>query len=302
MIFFLKLFSRCISFVPAPLLETVGAFLGLLIYLFIPYRRHLIRFQIRMVYKKYGFTDNWFAIEKLVIGNYIHYGKLIIELILLISINPKNVKKMDKMFCCDNIDELKETLSQQRNGVVLTGGHVGLWEAIGPFLSRHDIPVTVAVKSVKISILQKVRELFQAHAGISILAPSAGRKRAVLLLKSLRENNIAGIFLDQYRSGEPFIPFLQFDARTNSTASVLHIKTGAPIFVIHVIRKSIGNYRIDLSSLDVSRAIVGNESDKVNAISLAINNAISEAIMQNPTQWLWAHRRFKENDSFREAY
>jgi KDO2-lipid IV(A) lauroyltransferase len=239
-------------------------------------------------------------LNALVRKNYIHYGKLFIEFLLLLRLKSGDTNSIDKFFRCDNFPLLLEALKGSK-GAILTGAHVGLWEALGPYLSRQNIPVTVTVKRVSFPLFQKLREVFQAHPGVSILDPTLGNKRAAYLLRSLRNNHLVGIFLDQYRAGEPFIPFLGHDARTNSTAAIIWRKTRAPIFLIHVIRESIGRYKIELTPVTMNLTEGGSDESDIRTISTHLNNVISEVIFTYPDQWLWAHRRFKENNLFQSV-
>ncbi|MBL8025938.1 MAG: hypothetical protein JNL74_05985 [Fibrobacteres bacterium] len=283
--------------IPAPLLDRIGVFLGLLLFYLIPIRKKLVLFQLGMVFPEKSASE----IRKLARQNYIHYGKLLVEFLLLIDLKPGDSSKIDKTIRCENLPALKDALKSGGKGAIITGGHVGLWEAIGPYLSRHGLHVTVAVKRVTSPLFQSLREIFQAHPGVSILDPSLGNRRAAYLLKALRDNRITGIFLDQYRHGEPFVPFLGHDARTNSTAAILYRKTRVPLFLIHVIRKRVGDYSIELHEMKIEIPEGVSDEDEIKAISGTINNGISEVIRRNPDQWLWAHRRFKENPLFRSV-
>jgi KDO2-lipid IV(A) lauroyltransferase len=291
-----KLFT-CLSVllwkIPAPLLDAAGAFLGLTIHYVFPYRKKLVRFQMQKVFPSLSVKET----NKLVRKNYIHYGKLLVEFILLLRLKPGSNAIIDSHFKCDSLELLKDSLKDGR-GAILTGSHTGLWEAIGPFLSRNGLPVTVTVKRVNSPLFQRLREIFQAHPGVSILDPALGNKRALYLLKALRNNSLAGIFLDQYRSREPLIPFLGHEARTNSTAAVLYRKTSVPVFVIHVIRKRIGDYSVEIKRIEFPSIADLSDMDAIKAISTTINNELSSVIYKWPEQWLWAHRRFKDNPLF----
>ncbi|MFH0921549.1 MAG: lysophospholipid acyltransferase family protein [Fibrobacterota bacterium] len=289
----LSILSKLINIIPLPVLAVLAQGLGLLIYYCVPYRKWLILMQME---KALGTELDKKAIRALARKNYIHYASVFFESMILAAQRPEDPTYFNIHTSFQNREILDAALAEHK-GVIIIGGHVGCWEAMGGMVGRFFAPVTVAVKLVNSPALQKFREHMQRQPGVTLIDSRMGRRRVVLLLNALRKGEMLGIFLDQYRTGEPFAPFFGHAARTNSTAALLHIKTGAPVVQLHCIRERLGFFRLELDAVDIT-GIDLTASDAVVRLNTVFNTSLEGAVRRHPDQWLWAHRRFKDNPDF----
>jgi len=296
MLTLMRSFCNLFVLVPSFILNGLAYLLGSFCYLFLPFRKKTILLQIR---KTIGRDWNESRIRKLLWKNYIHYASLLFEFLILAAPLSKRKRYTERHYLSPDESILKDALREGK-GVVLIGGHIGAWEAIGAYcLNRVGAPVTVTVKLVTSPFFQKMREEMQALSGISLMDGRMGKKRIVGLIQALRRQEMAGIFLDQYRPAEQFVKFFGHDAKTNSTASILFRKTGAPLILIHMVRERIGRYRVELKRVippDLSDYL--DDGAKILALNEFLNGELEAVIRKYPEQWLWAHRRFKENPEF----
>ncbi len=277
-------------------MNLITIFMGNFFYYIAPLRKKVILLQIKGTIGR-EMTEK--EIRLLVKQNYIHYACVIFESIILFSIDLKNSDYFDKHFTAPNGHLLKKALGKQK-GVILIGGHVGFWEAIGAYCVHNAAPVTVAVKLMKNGFVQAMREEMQSHPDMHLVDSRMGRHRIIAMLNALRRKEIVGIFLDQFRHGEGFTKFLGEDARTNSSAFVLWRKTCASVILIHVIRKKFGEYVIDIKEADPPDISgISDEQEQIRMVNTYFNDLIGNVIRKHPEQWFWAHRRFKDNPAFR---
>jgi KDO2-lipid IV(A) lauroyltransferase len=269
--------------------------LGYFFCYFTPFRKKIIRQQIK---KTLGPDMSEKEVRRLVRKNYVHYACVLFESLILFSIDLGKSSYIEKHFTAPEGDLLKKAVADGK-GVILIGAHMGFWEAIGAYCVRNAAPVTVAVKIMKSGFVQAVREEMQSHPDMHLVDGRMGRQRIIALLTALRNGEIVGLFLDQYRPAEDFVPFLGKDARTNSTAALLWRKTRAKVLLVHVLRRKFGDYLIDFQAADPGQVPESTDArEYTRAINAFFNERMGAVIRAYPDQWFWAHRRFKENPEF----
>jgi len=294
----LKLFRklcRVLSIVPSPIIGIITVCMGNFFYYITPFRKKVIVQQIK---KTLGREMSDPEIRNLVRKNYIHYACVMFESLILFSIDLDKSSYIDRHFIAPGGAVLKKALAENK-GVILIGAHMGFWEAIGAYCVRNAAPVTVAVKLMKSPFAQALREEMQSHPDMHLVDERMGRQRLIAMLNALRRKEIVGLFLDQYRAAEDFIPFLGQNARTNSTAALLWRKTRAKIILIQILRRKFGDYVIDIQAADPDHVPESTDArEHTRAINTYFNERIGEVVRAHPEQWFWAHRRFKENPEF----
>jgi Kdo2-lipid IVA lauroyltransferase/acyltransferase len=291
----LKVFCRLFAILPDRFTGGLAFCLGNFFYYAAPFRKKVIARQVRLTL---GRTMTEREIKALIRKNYVHYACVLFESMILFSVDLQRTSYFDRHFTAPHLDLLKQALAEGKGGILI-GCHLGFWESIGPYCARNVSPLTVAVKLMKSGFIQSLREEMQAHDNIRLVDSRMGRQRIIAMLHALRKGELVGLFLDQYRPGEDFVTFLGHDARTNSSAATLHRKTGAPVILIHAVRKRFGEYEIDIQRADPPAfPDLTDSRDLTKAATAYFTSRIEEVVRRYPDQWFWAHRRFKDNPAF----
>lgn len=269
--------------------------LGTLAWLLLPYRKQVIRTQIK---KTIGREMTGREIRRLMRANYVHYAHLLFEFFILASLDLTKKDYFDGHFRIDGREEFLATLGEGK-GLVVVNAHLGVWEALGAMCGLYLGPVTVPVKFIKSRLFQRMRERMQANPSVTLVDSRMGRERIITMVNALRKGQVVAIFMDQYNPSEEFAPFFGHAARTTSAAAVLARKMKSPVFMAYIARNSALKYTLVLKQLELPLAEEGGATQEIVASMVAcFNRAIEDAIRQYPDQWLWAHRRFKENPAF----
>ncbi len=113
------------------------------------------------------------------------------------------------------------------------------------------------------------------------------------VLKTLRENRILGILMDQDTHTEGvFVDFFGRPAYTPSGAVILSLKTGAPVLPGFITRLDDGSHRIQI--LPQVKLYNGpNQEETIRLNTQYISNIIESYVRKYPEQWVWMHRRWK---------
>jgi KDO2-lipid IV(A) lauroyltransferase len=177
------------------------------------------------------------------------------------------------------------------SGVLLLTGHFGNWELLGLAHALTRLPLTVVVRPLDSSVLNRLAERLRARTGAELIA-----KRSALrpVLRALRHGRMVGILLDQNASRDEgvFVPFFGRPASTSRSLALLAVRTGRPIVPVFIHREPDGRHRIVIEpALPVPAAI----SPEAAVVELTAECARrTEAIIRRwPEQWFWLHRRWR---------
>jgi KDO2-lipid IV(A) lauroyltransferase len=202
---------------------------------------------------------------------------------------PKLAREKDisRIAYCENPDEAKALL--EKSGIIFFCGHQANWELL--FLEGTSRMPGVAIgRPIKNKLLYKwvvgIRERF----GGTIIEPRNALRES---LKALKKKCFLGIVGDQGMPKGGFASdFLGRPAFTSPLPAILAYRTGAPLLVA-TLRRCNGRYAIRYSSplyadpsLDMDQ-----EVDRLMRKSLDL---LGDSILENPSQWLWQHNRWKQ--------
>ena len=186
-------------------------------------------------------------------------------------------------------DQLTELYAQGK-GIVFVTGHVGVWDVAGYMPTLFDIPVTSVFRPSPVPGIDAVLTELRTGSGQTVVAKKNvvwARRRA------LGRGEAVGILCDSAtRYAEHHPPYLGTAAATISTPALLSLATGAPVVVATAQRNS--RFKFTLRVWDIIRPEPsGDRQADVLAILSRINAGLTQAVTENPEQWLWQSRRFK---------
>jgi KDO2-lipid IV(A) lauroyltransferase len=178
-------------------------------------------------------------------------------------------------------------------GVLIVSGHLGNWE-IGSRVAARYKPVAAIARDMKNPRVNELMKRREARRGIRTI-PKRGSS-AKQLLGSLRRGEMLAILIDQYaRDHRMMIPFLGRPAATYVTPAVLHLATGAPIAFAHCVRTGLMRYTLTFDE-PIVHPRSGDRRRDTRAILETLNSKLGKAIRAYPEQYLWAHRRWRQED------
>lgn len=176
-------------------------------------------------------------------------------------------------------------------GAILMSCHIGNWEWMPSVLTTSGIPVAIVVRPLDDKRLDKVIEDIRSHCGVEILVKEgAGRE----LIARIREGKVIGIAIDQSprQNGAPVLFFGKPCWGTIGPAMVA-ARTHTPVHPVAIVRKPDDTYFIEiLPPLELVRT--ANMRADLLENTQRCQDAMEALVRQNPDQWLWPHRRWKE--------
>jgi KDO2-lipid IV(A) lauroyltransferase len=281
---FLVLFTRVIRFcarmLPYRLAVASGGRLGFLAYYLLPRERNRAIAHLSSVFPERGTT--W--ARQVAHRTFCHLGKSLLE---VMTINPR---RLQTVVTFRGLEHLAAAVGQGK-GVVFVTGHIGNWEIMGDAVAaKYSLSVVAA--PIEPEPVNDMIVRLRANMGVrTILRSRAGAAKE--LIRVFRENRILGILIDQDTDVEgAFVDFMGKPAWTPTAAAQMAIKFGAPVMFGYVQRGSDNRHTITIEGpLELTRT--GNYAEDIRTNTAMFTKKIENAILQNPEQWVWMHRRWR---------
>jgi KDO2-lipid IV(A) lauroyltransferase len=183
-------------------------------------------------------------------------------------------------------EEILLNALKSKKPIVFITGHFSNWEILPLAIAAKYTPLVGIGRALKQpwldSILKKNREQF----GIEMIEKHGAMRS---MIKAIKQNKVIGLLVDQNLEGE-IVKFFNKDARHSSAAAILAQKFDA--IVIPCFIKRVGFERYEATFYE---PIVVDKDNKnfIKEHTQKQADITEKIIRQNPSQWLWIHRRWK---------
>lgn len=178
-----------------------------------------------------------------------------------------------------------ETAAAAGRPVVLAGAHFGNYDAMRAALLARGWPVGGLYRPMNNPLFN--RHYVAAIEGIGQPLFPRGRRGLAAMLKFLRGGGLLAIGFDQFVHDGAMLRFFDRPTATSLTPAELALKYDALLVPVAAIRQPDGlNFRIHVGA-PIARAAP-------EVMMQALNDDLEALIRRHPGQWLWAHRRWKQ--------
>jgi len=183
---------------------------------------------------------------------------------------------------------IKDAIEYKRK-IILVTAHYGNWEYGSSVIPLKYGPTTMVGRPPNNRYLNKEIEETRTKNNTQMLTKKNASRG---LVKALKDNRIVGLVIDQHNKNGIDVEFLDHIVKQVDTTARLAFKFDAVIIPIFFTRESFGKHILTFSTSLDSRDY--KSSDKIEKLTQAQAEVMSEYIKKNPDQWLWQHRIFKE--------
>ncbi|MBW7928084.1 MAG: lysophospholipid acyltransferase family protein [Fimbriimonadaceae bacterium] len=214
-------------------------------------------------------------------GVFEHFGRVGADLLRTPSRSNEEV--------VEDIAEIKgdhESLLAYQGGVILISAHFGNWERLCQYLTILQKPVAVVARDPNQPEIAEGLARLRANTGVKVL-PRGNAAREIL--RALKAGEWVGILPDQ-NDDEVFVPFFGKMVGTVMGPGVMHVRTGAPIYVAYQWRRDDGKFVLEVEGPIQPSPTRENPAE---GIMVALNESLERMVRQHPEQWLWLHDRWK---------
>jgi KDO2-lipid IV(A) lauroyltransferase len=268
--------------------ELAGKFAALLAWLaYRVDRRHRL---VALENLRHAFPEHHTEAERdaLVRATYLHFARLLIEIIL----TPRKLHlsnwKRHVILPRDRL--LVDRLLSGRPLLLLTG-HFGNWELAGYILGLLGFPPHAVARPLDNPYLDAFLRRFREHTGQRLLAKHGDFDRMQEVLAS---GGVLATLADQDAGQRGlFVDFFNRPASTHKAIALLALEYQVPILVCGAARVAEPLcYRIEIEEELLPEDFAGRP-DAVRALTQRFTAALERLVRRYPEQYFWLHNRWK---------
>lgn len=226
------------------------------------------------------------ALIRDIIRHTISFG---LELAWMTRIEPAKIASTVEIDAASR--ERIETARRAGRGVLLACGHLGNWEWLAAWYAQAVGPVGVIYKPMHNPRTDEFITRLRGRFGLGAFSTREPNQRA--LIAHIRRGGAVGILSDQdaRRQGR-FVPFFGRPASTATGLATLSIRLGAPIVPNFCLRTPEGGLRAIVGEPLWPNPDANREEEELRLLR-GYHEALERAIMQDPAQYFWWHKRWK---------
>jgi KDO2-lipid IV(A) lauroyltransferase len=158
---------------------------------------------------------------------------------------------------------------------------------MGAYFALNGYPLNVLATRMKNEPVNRELLSLRRRAGLKVLERSGELMGAV---RALRRGEMLGVLVDLDTSVESvMVDFLGRPAKTPAGYVKLATVTGASLVPMAMLMREDGGYEIQVHE---PVSISGN-GDSLKSDVQRCSRAVEDFIRQEPTQWIWMHKRWK---------
>ena len=225
--------------------------------------------------------------EEIARASFRNAARCFVELAKFDEIRPR----FDEYASIEGLEHWETVRALNRGGIVITG-HIGNWELLGAYFARLGIPIAAIARRINDSRLNQLLVDFRASNGVrTILRESPMSSREIL--KILNQRGILALIIDQdIVAPSVSVPFFGRPARTPAAAAALAIRRALPIIPVFTQRRPEGGHRFTVLP-PILPPTSGDRRRNILELTTQFSQILEDRIRQNPTEWVWWHRRWR---------
>jgi Kdo2-lipid IVA lauroyltransferase/acyltransferase len=227
--------------------------------------------------------------DQIVRGVYRHFCMMLMEILHTPrKIHLENYR--DRIELVGLARMMDHWITGNRPLIILTG-HYGNWELAGYLFGLFGFPTVSVARTLDNPYLERYLRSFREKTGQSLVPKTGGFDQMVEVLQS----NRALSFLADQDAGQRglYVDFFGRPASTHKAIALLAIEHKAPV-AVGVARRVGPGFRYEIRCEEViDPAELPGTADDVRILTQRFSSALERLIRQDPTQYLWLHRRWK---------
>jgi len=190
-------------------------------------------------------------------------------------------------------EEIIRKYQKEKRQFILVTGHYGNWELLSQAIAIHFKLTLVGVgrkldSDVMDEVLKKNRERFN----VEMVYKKGAMKGCI---RAISQKKTIGILVDQHIGIDQSINVDFFNHKVTHTpiASILSRKFGIDLIPAFISTNDYEHYVVKIYEPIKSLKTENQEAD-LEAMTIAQAKAMEKVIKENPRQWFWMHKRWKD--------
>ena len=204
----------------------------------------------------------------------------------------------DFKFNKTNFDHIKingtNYLNEIKNNnepVIFYSGHFANFELMTMELDKFGIKCAAIYRPLNNFFLNPLMEYLRMKYICPNQIPK-GRIGMRKIIRKVKDGYSIALMVDQRVSEGPRTLFFNKPAHTTTIPAQLALKYNCKLVPISLERKEGANFEMTIHE-PYKIEKTGNDEEDTKNITLKINQILEKMIVENPTQWIWSHNRWK---------
>lgn len=183
--------------------------------------------------------------------------------------------------------------------MIFLSGHYGNWELAGYVFGLFGFPTVSVARTLDNPYLDRYLRSFRERTGQSLIPKTGGFDQMVEVLRS---GQVLSFLADQDAGQRGlYVDFFGRPASTHKAIALLAIEHRAPV-VVGIARRIGPGFRYEIRCEDIiDPADLAGSADDIRLLTQRFTSALERLIRQDPTQYLWLHRRWKHQPKSKSA-
>ena len=183
--------------------------------------------------------------------------------------------------------EILQKIIDEKKPVLFLSGHFANFELMAMVIERSGINLAAVYRPLNNFFIEPYMTRLRKN-NICKVQIKKGLNGIKEIFKLLKNNYSIAIMIDQrVRQGER-IDFFKKKAHTTNLPALLVKKFKCQIVTIKI--KRYENYKFKIT---IEKPVIFSETETVGSITLKLNSWLERTILENPSQWIWTHDRWK---------
>jgi KDO2-lipid IV(A) lauroyltransferase len=284
--FGVRLLLALVRVLPAPVVRSLGTFVGLASYLFDRGHRRIAERNLAAAFPTRTRRER----RAIVRGAFAHFGRLLFDLLEFSTLSDEEMLARVEF---EGAERVRLAYAQGK-GVLLVTGHFGFWELHGIVHALEFEPIGVVARALDNPYVNDLLERIRQRTGNTVLYRRGTIRRVMRMLES--RHGVA-VLIDQHIQSRDaiFVDFFERPAATTSAVAALALRTGAPVIPVFALPLGGGRYRM-IYEHAVEPPDAAAEG-AVREFTQRCTDVLEMYVRRHPELWLWMHRRWREGES-----
>ena len=226
--------------------------------------------------------------KEIALGMWSNYGRTLAEYVYLNKFRSHNNSNRHI-----EINGLKilEKIKKLNKPVVFFSGHFGNFELMAMELDKFGIKLAAIYRPLNNVFLNPIMEYLRMKYICPNQLPK-GRSGSRQLVQKIKDGYSIALMVDQSVTEGERIDFFKKPANTTTIPAQLALKYDCMLIPVFLERKEGVNFVMTINEpMNLNKT--GKNQEDIKNITLQINQEIEKMILNNPTQWIWSHNRWK---------
>ena len=212
-----------------------------------------------------------------------NYGRILSDYVFIKDFRNSKLKEFISIEGEEIFKEIKET----KKPVVFISGHFNNFELMAMQIEKSGIDLAAIFRPLNNFFLNKTMEKIRKNYICKKQVPKGllGMRK---ILTFFKEGTSIALMIDQRVSQGISSNFFNKPALTTTIPAQLVKKFNCWVVPISIERTNKHSFK-----MVVNKPIKFNENETVESITRNLNSWLEKIILNNPSQWIWSHNRWK---------